>query len=204
MNERTTKPKARGREPLRQSLRALLSVISDAPALIRNRQLDLISANPLAHALYEPVLTGYEHPNLARFVFLDDAAQAFFPDWERLADESVHLLRRAVDHDPYDRSLHRLIGELSTRSARFRQRWSAGRMCRARPPSERIRHPFVGELRLVREELSTALDPDVTVTVYLPSAEETTHERLAILTSWSQPDRTPKDHDHHPRKEEST
>lgn len=158
----------------------------------------------MAQALYEPILASAKYPNLARFVFLDeDAAQNFFPDWERLCDECAHILRRAVQHDPHDKTLHRLIGELSTRSPTFRHRWSALRGCGARASSERVSHPIVGKLDLIREELGVPLDPDVTVTVYLPSDDEATVERLAILASWSQPEPGEEINNHYSRKEDS-
>jgi MmyB-like transcription regulator ligand binding domain len=55
-------------------------------------------------------------------VFLDPASPDFDRDWEQLAEHVVALLRGK----PYDRDLTDLIGELSTRSERFRTR----RRCR--------------------------------------------------------------------------
>jgi hypothetical protein len=44
-------------------------------------------------------------PNLARFVFLDPAAQAFYVDWETLARDVVALLRAEAGRVPYDKAL---------------------------------------------------------------------------------------------------
>lgn len=190
MGERTTRSTAAERDGSGDSARALVSAITGAPAILRTRRLDLIAANPLARSLYEPVMSRSRTPNLARFVYLaPERARSFFPDWERLCDECVHLLRSAAEHDPHDRALHRLIGELSTRSATFRDRWSARRTSGVRLPRERLRHPVVGELILLREELTPARDPGTTLTVYLPSEDRATRERFAILASWVQPDR---------------
>jgi hypothetical protein len=37
----------------------------------------------------------------------------------------VAILRTEAGRDPYDKGLHDLVGELSTRSEDFRRRWSA-------------------------------------------------------------------------------
>ena len=63
--------------------------------------------------------------NLARFTFLDPRATAFFPDWDRVADELATSLRSEAGRDPYDSALSDLVGELSTRSETFRTLWAA-------------------------------------------------------------------------------
>jgi hypothetical protein len=52
--------------------------------------------------------------NNARFVFLDPRATDFFRDWDKVANDTVALLRAEAGRDPYDRELSDLIGELST------------------------------------------------------------------------------------------
>ena len=64
-------------------------------------------------------------PNNARFLFLDPHATKFFRDWDKIANDTVALLRAEAGRDPYDRQLSDLIGELSTRSDEFRVRWAA-------------------------------------------------------------------------------
>ena len=93
---------------------------------MRNSRLDLLAANTLGYALYAPV---FEEtigiPNMARFIFLNLHASEFFHDWESIANDAVAILRAAAGHDPYDKRLSDLIGELSTRSDEFRVRWAA-------------------------------------------------------------------------------
>src|SRR6266498_2671856 len=48
----------------------------------------------LARALYAPAFADPRRPvSTARFVFLDPAAQEFFVDWERAADDIAAVLR---------------------------------------------------------------------------------------------------------------
>ena len=115
-----------------------------APAYVRNGRLDLLAGNTLGLALYAPV---FEDPsgttNMARFIFLHPGASEFFPDWERIANDAVAILRTAAGRDPYDKPFSDLIGELSTRSEEFRVRWAAhnvkfhrtGRSCCTTPSS---------------------------------------------------------------------
>ncbi|WP_050993777.1 MmyB family transcriptional regulator [Streptomyces violaceusniger] len=60
----------------------------------------------------------------ARFIYLDPAARAFLPDWDKGADDVAAMLRGEAGRNPYDKDLTDLIGELSTRSEIFRNRWA--------------------------------------------------------------------------------
>ena len=53
------------------------------------------------------------------------ARPPLLPDWDLAADISVANLRTAAGQDPHNKSLHDLVGELSTRSDEFRRRWGA-------------------------------------------------------------------------------
>ena len=61
-------------------------------------------------------------------------ATEFFRDWDKVANDTVALLRAEAGRDPYDRQLSDLIGELSTRSNEFRVRWAAHNV-RSTPPA---------------------------------------------------------------------
>jgi len=64
-------------------------------------------------------------PNNARFVFLDPQARTIFREWDKVANDTVAILRAKVGRDPHDRELSDLLGQLSTRSDDFRQCWAA-------------------------------------------------------------------------------
>jgi MmyB-like transcription regulator ligand binding domain len=86
-------------------------------------------------SLYAPVYADPGRPpNNARFVFLDPHATEFFRDWDKVASDTVAMLRAEAGRDPYDRGLSDLIGELSTRSDQFRVRWAAHNV-RIQPPA---------------------------------------------------------------------
>lgn len=170
---------------LRAGLHAALDAIT-APAVVLTGRLDVVATNALGRALLAPVPADGQ-PNLARFLFLDEkASTAFFPEWDRVADELVHRLCAAAEQDPHDRVLHRLVGELSTTSAPFRTRWSVKRLCACNPPRLLVDHPLVGVLELVREDLAPVADSALTLWICTAQAGSASAERLNILASWTQ------------------
>src|SRR5215212_1379984 len=113
----TTAASAQGRRrpgpQLRPGVQKLLDAMTMAPAYVRNGRLDVLGANLLGRAVFAPLFeTAARVPNMARFMFLDPAAQAFYVDWENLAGDVVALLRAEAGRDPYDKALTDLIGEL--------------------------------------------------------------------------------------------
>jgi transcriptional regulator with XRE-family HTH domain len=110
----------------RPSLTWVLDTITGGPALVRNGRMDLLATNPLGCAMHASL---YERssgpvPNFARYTFLDQDAQRFYPDWGTAADTCVAILRTEAGRDPHDPLMHDLVGELATRSDEFRRRWS--------------------------------------------------------------------------------
>jgi len=77
---------------VRPAVQQLLDAMTGAPAYVRNGRLDILGANHLGRAVFAPVFQNTtDRPNLARFVFLDPAAQDFYRDWEQLAEDVVAL-----------------------------------------------------------------------------------------------------------------
>lgn len=173
---------------LRSGLRAALEAVTDAPAIVITSHLDVLAANLLGEALFSPVLA-QDHANLARFLFLDeDLSTTFYPEWDRVADEYITQLHAAAGHDAHDRALHRLIGELATRSVPFRSKWSSRRVGVCRPARLVIDHPLVGELVLTKEDLVTTFGRPVTIRICTAQPGTAGDERLRIFASWSHDD----------------
>jgi hypothetical protein len=72
-------------------------------------------------------------PNFARYTFLDSDSRRFYPHWDAAADTCVAILRTEAGRDPHDKALHDLVGELSTLSEEFRNRWSSHDVRRQAP-----------------------------------------------------------------------
>lgn len=184
----TRKPSRRttSRTRVRPTIQRMLDLMP-APAYLRNGRFDVLAANAIGRALYSPLYDESDHPNSARFAFLNPAAAEFFTDYDKLLDDSVAFLRVEAGRDPYDKDLQDLIGELSTRSERFRQRWASHDVRYHRSGSKRLHHPLVGDLTLDFESFELPGDAGQRLNVYTAPPDSPTAEGLALLASWSTP-----------------
>ncbi|MET3950721.1 helix-turn-helix transcriptional regulator [Arthrobacter sp. UYEF36] len=173
-------------QPVRASVQLMLDAISNAPAFVRNGRLDILAANQLGYALYSEMYASPVRPaNHARFIFLDSRAYAFYPDWDRAANDTVAILRTEAGRDPYDRGLTDLVGELSTRSEEFRTRWAAHNVRLHHSGIKHLRHPVVGDLHLLYESLDLSADAGLSLLVYTAEPGSPTGDALRLLASWA-------------------
>ena len=151
-----------------------------------NGRLDIIAANALGRALFSPVYAaGDSTPNNARFVFLEPQAEFFFPEWDKVANDTVAILRAEAGRDPHDRDLSDLIGQLSTRSEDFRLRWAAHDVRIHSAGIKRLHHPVVGDLDLPYESLPLEPGSSLSLVAYVPEPNSASHDALALLASWA-------------------
>jgi transcriptional regulator with XRE-family HTH domain len=172
------------RKRVRPTIQRMLDLMP-MPASLRNGRFDVLAANDLGRALYSPMYEESETPNSALFIFLSPAATDFFTDFENVQDDAVSYLRAEAGRDPYDKDLQDLIGELSTRSERFRQRWAAHDVRYHRTGTKRLHHPLVGDLVLDFEAFDLPADPGQRLNVYTAAPDSPSAEALAMLASWS-------------------
>lgn len=169
---------------LRRALQHTLDAFTGGPAFIRNDHLDILGANALGRALYADLFRKTDRPNLARAAFLDRAwSDAFYPDWDLAADQSVAILRASAGHDPYDRDLQDLIGELSTLSPEFRAKWGTHDVRRHATGEKHFTHPVVGALDLSFEGSRLMSDPALSFLLYTAEPGSPTADALRLLGS---------------------
>jgi transcriptional regulator with XRE-family HTH domain len=183
---------------VRPSVSRILDGMTAVPAFVNNRRLDVLAANALARALYAPMFADRADPvNHARFAFLDPRSREFWLDWERIADDTVAVLRTAAGRDPHDRALTDLVGELSTRSDEFRVRWAAHDVRLHRTGLKLFHHPVVGDLHLSFETMELPADPGLTLTALSAAAGSPDDDALHLLASWAatHPADAPATHD---------
>ena len=182
------------RTPAKKRVRPAIQRILDQmpmPAYLRNGRFDVLAANDLGRALYSPLYdqaaihTPGEHPNSARFVFLDPAASDFFLDYDKAANDCVAFLRAEAGRDPYNKELSELVGELSTRSEDFRRRWAAHDVKYHRTGRKRFHHPLAGDLELDYEAFELPGDPGQRINIYTAPPDSPSEEALNLLASWT-------------------
>jgi hypothetical protein len=174
------------RQRVRPEVQWTLDAITGAAAFVGNDRLDLLAANELGRALFSELYAAPARPvNTARFVFLDPRAGATFGDWDRVAGETVAILRSAAGRDPYDRELSDLVGELATQSEAFRTRWAAHDVRFHNTGVKHLHHPVVGDLQLTYNRLDLAADPGLTLFTYTAEPGSPSEDALKLLGSWA-------------------
>jgi transcriptional regulator with XRE-family HTH domain len=200
----TTAARARrrpARPAVRPGVQRLLDAMTDVPAFVQNGRLDVPAANPLARALYADL---FDHaapgmagriPNHARYAFLDPRATDFYPDWNRVAADIVSQLRAETGHNPDDRELNQLIGELTTRSQKFSTLWATHNVRWHTTGTKRFHHRVVGDLSLTYEGLALAADPGQTLITFTAEPSSLSQQALTFLASWATSPDKPTAHD---------
>jgi transcriptional regulator with XRE-family HTH domain len=170
---------------VRPTIQRMVDSMHLTPAVVLNGRLDILTTNRLGRALFAPVFADPEGPaNNARFVFLDPEARTFFREWDKVANDTVAILRAEAGRTPHDRDLSDLIGKLSTRSDEFRVRWAAHNVRIHITDVKRLRHPVVGDLDLPFESLPLAAGSSWSLLAYTAEAGSATHDALVLLASW--------------------
>ena len=184
--------KASAPKSVRPVIQQVLDAMADAPAWVRNGRHDIVAMNALARALYAPVLrspvagaTGKRPANTTRFVYLDPAAENFFMDYDVVANDAASYLRLEAGRNPHDKDLIALVGELSTQSDLFRQRWASHDVKLHRSGRKRIKHPVVGELDMNFESMDLPSEPGLVLNVYTADPNTPTADSLKLLASWA-------------------
>ncbi|WP_328306401.1 helix-turn-helix transcriptional regulator [Streptomyces sp. NBC_00442] len=183
--KRPSRPQQVGAE-MRQALNALTGV----PAYIVGRRLDILAWNDMARALIAdfPAMPAAER-NMARLVFLDEAAKDLYPDWDDKARDTVANLRLDAGRHPDDPQLASLIGELSLGSDDFRRLWADHNVRGKTRGKKHFAHPQLGDLTLDYVAMRAPDDPDMTMMIYSapPGSDATASLQLLASLSPSQP-----------------
>ncbi|MFF6897038.1 helix-turn-helix domain-containing protein [Streptomyces hydrogenans] len=192
-----TRPGSVRRAPIRPQrvrpgLFLMLKTLDHVPAFILGRRTDVLASNRLARA----VLTDFEalpaqRRNLARYYLLDPQARERVGDWERIAAETVAILRLEAGRHPDDRRLAELVGELTLLSPEFPGWWNDHKVLRRTHGAKRYAHPLVGEMDFAYESFQVPGDAEQTLCVYNVEPGSRTAEAVRLLRSWVTPPTVP-------------
>lgn len=186
---RAAGPARQRRKPSTSALRPAVQQVLDAietPAWVRNGRFDIVAMNRMGRALYAPLLDDPRRPvNTARFAYLNPKAHEFFRDYDQIVNDSAAMLRMEAGRTPHDPDLIQLIGELSTQSELFRERWASRDVKHHRSGRKRLHHPVVGDLELDYETMELPSEPGFRLNVYTAPADSPTADALQLLASWA-------------------
>ncbi|WP_371495155.1 helix-turn-helix transcriptional regulator [Kitasatospora sp. NBC_00374] len=182
---RRTRPSTRPQR-VRPALQQLIDAMTDVPAYVLGRRLDIIAWNALACALLGdfPAMPP-DQRNMAWQVFLDPTARELYDDWEGKASDVVAILRMDAGRYPDDPRLASLIGELSVKSGDFRRLWADHDVREKGHGVKELHHPVVGRLTLQYETLSPTGDADQVLLTYHAEPGSQSAESLRLLASWT-------------------
>lgn len=179
-------PAPRRRSPVRPQVQRLLDKLTDQPAFVVGKYLDILAWNRLTAAIM-PGLDELppEHRNYVRMMFTDPRMKDFYDDWTTMARIAVQLLRMQAVDNPSDPRLAAIVGELSVTSVQFRQWWAARNVFQHEFGNKTIRHPEVGELTFDWDAFATTGDPDQQLIVWSAEPGSPTEDKFRILSSWA-------------------
>lgn len=166
--------------PPPRSLLDLLQAWPHTPAMIINRQLDVLAHNALAGALY----SDFDRiDNLARMTFLDPVAAGFYVHWDRAAESCVANLRLAMGHVDSVDAVRRLVVELSEASGAFRRLWAKHDVRGKTHDSKAFHHRDVSDLLLGYHTFAINGLPGGQLIVYQAAPDSPSAEKLQLLAS---------------------
>jgi transcriptional regulator with XRE-family HTH domain len=170
----------------RPGLLRTLENIADVPALLLGHRLDVLAMNRLAQAFYLDfgALPAVEQ-NMARYMFLNDAARDLYVDWPETARENIGMLHLYAGRHPNDPLLRRLIRDLSAADPDFRHWWDQHDVFQPRHGTKRYHHPLVGDLVLGYEAFTPAGDIDQTVGIFTVEPGSPSEKALRLLAKWT-------------------
>ena len=112
------------------------------------------------------------------------AGVSFETSLPKYACDAAAMLRLEAGRNPHDQELIALVGELSTRSQVFRERWASQDVRYHRSGVKRLRHPAVGQLDLDFEAMELPSEPGLALNVYTAAVGTPAHDGLRLLASW--------------------
>jgi transcriptional regulator with XRE-family HTH domain len=171
---------------VRPGLHRVLETLTDTPALVLGRRLDVLAANRLAKALYTDFdALPHRERNMARFMFLDETARELYVDWEPAARSVVGSLHLYAGRHPDDPRLAELIGELSLSDDDFRHWWADHDVDRRSHGVKRYHHPVVGDMTLGYEALMPTDDPEQLLGLHTAEPGTPSEQALRLLADWT-------------------
>jgi transcriptional regulator with XRE-family HTH domain len=182
---------------VRPAVRRLLGQLTETPAIVLGRRMDILAWNPIAAALYTDFAQiPAARRNYVRLLFTDPVVRGMHQQWEHDARDAVAALRMEAAKDPDDPELAQLVGELSVQDPDFRTWWAEHHVNSVSYGTKHYQHKAVGDLTL---DCDTWASPDGSgqrLMVLTAEPGTPSHDALRILTSWTAGDAGPADTAH--------
>jgi transcriptional regulator with XRE-family HTH domain len=180
------RPRRRTAQRVRPAMRRLLDQLTQAPAIVLGRRMDIVAWNAMAIALYTDFgAVPVARRNYLRLLFTDPLVRGMHAEWEHDARNAVAALRMEAADDPGDPELVTLVSELSASDPDFRVWWAERHVNSASYGTKHYHHRTVGDLTL---DCDTWHSPDGSgqrIMVLTAEPGTPSHDALGILASWN-------------------
>jgi transcriptional regulator with XRE-family HTH domain len=179
-------PRRRSAQRIRPAVRRLLDQLTETPAIVLGRRMDIIAWNQMARALYTDFdqLSAAEC-NYVRLLFTDPEFRNLHVDWDGAARTAVAALRMEAAHYPNDPDFATLVGDLSLRDQDFRTWWALHHAASTSFGTKHYHHPTVGDLILDCDTWDSPNGHDQRLMVLSAEPGTRSHQALRILSSWT-------------------
>ncbi|GII53263.1 transcriptional regulator [Planotetraspora thailandica] len=182
----SARPRRRQAQRVRPAMRRLLDQLTETPALVLGRRMDILAWNAQAAALFTDFARiPPRRRNYVRLLFTDPAVRNLHADWEEAARTGVASLRMEAARHPDDPDLAVLVGELSVQDSGFRTWWASHQVAATSYGTKHYRHPVVGELTLDCDVWASPDGSEQRLMVLTAEPGTPSHHALQILASWS-------------------
>ncbi len=176
-------------EPVRTvnpQLRRMLDQLTQTPALVLGRYMDILAWNRMAAALIMDFgQLPKERRNYVRLVFTHPALRKLYADWEDVGKLCVAFLHMDLAKDPGDPYLAELVSEISSADNDFRVWWEERHVALKGQGIKRFHHPVVGDLTLDWDTLTSATTPDQQIIVLNAGPGSPSGEAMRQLAAWA-------------------
>jgi transcriptional regulator with XRE-family HTH domain len=183
VGEKDSRPAAHRVRPQTQQL---LDSMTNVPAILLGRRLDVLAWNRMGAALmgdFTSMLPA--HRNLIWMTFLDPGYRALLHDWEAVARNCVAYLRMDARRYPNDSRLAALVAELSMKDDDFRAWWGSHTVRVGGHRRKHYHHPLAGDFTLDSQQLRLDDEPDQYVVAYTARPGTADEEALRFLSTWA-------------------
>ncbi|MFE1853653.1 helix-turn-helix domain-containing protein [Streptomyces sp. NPDC059489] len=171
---------------VRPAMQRLLDQLTETPAVVLGKRMDILAWNIAAAALYRDFSSiPAGRRNYVRLLFTDPIVRDMHLEWAHDARDAVAALRMEVAADPDDPELARLVGDLSVQDADFRSWWAEHRIIASSYGTKRYRHRLAGELTLDCDTWSSPDGSGQRLMVLTAEPGSPSYDALRILTSWT-------------------
>ena len=180
------RPRRRAGEKPRPAMKRLLDQLTETPAMVLGRRLDVLAWNESAAALFTDFARyPANRRNYVYLLFADASVRALHADWAEAARTAVAALHLEAARDPDAPELADLVGDLAVRHPEFRTWWAAHHVTSAGFGVKRYRHPVVGDLTLDCDMWESPDGSGQRLMVLTAEPGSPAHEALRILASWT-------------------